>query len=59
MILWLLKECKVKDVPSFGAFRKLQRRLRDTCGTEPTSHTSSLGNIFYVNDVRQSVARVR
>lgn len=59
VILWLLKECHVKDVPSFDSFRKLQRRLAKTCGSEPTKHTSSLGNIFYVNDVRQSVAKVR
>ena len=58
MILWLLKECHVKDVPSFGAFRKLQRNLRQECGSQPTRHTSSVGNIFYVNDVQESVARV-
>jgi hypothetical protein len=58
IILWLLKECRVKDVPSFNAFRKLQTKLRDACGTHPTAHTSSIGNIFYVNDVRESVARV-
>ena len=58
MILWLLKECRVKDIPSFGAFRKLQHKLRGSCGTRPTVHTSSVGNIFYTNDVRESVARV-
>ena len=58
MILWLLRECRVKDVPSFGAFRKLQQNLRQECGTQPSRHTSSVGNIFYVNDVRESVARV-
>jgi hypothetical protein len=58
IILWLLKECRVKDVPSFNSFRKLQTKLRDACGTRPTAHTSSIGNIFYVNDVRESVARV-
>jgi len=58
MILWLLKECHVKDTPSFGAFRKLQHKLRGSCGTQPTVHTSSVGNIFYANDVRESVVRV-
>ena len=58
MILWLLKECHVRDVPSFDAFRKMQHGLRGACGTQPTVHKSSVGNIFYVNDVRESVARV-
>lgn len=58
MILWLLRECRVRDVPSFDGFRKLQRSLRNQCGTPPTVHKSSVGNIFYVNDVRDSVARV-
>ena len=58
MILWLLRECHVRDVPSFDAFRKMQHGLRGACGTQPTVHKSSVGNIFYVNDVRESVARV-
>lgn len=59
VILWLLRELHVKNVPSFNAFRKMQKGLRKTCGSEPEMHTSSLGNIFYVNDVRRSVAKVR
>ena len=58
VILWLLKQCGVKDIPSFGAFWKLQNKLRASGGTWPTVHTSSVGNIFYTNDVRDSVARV-
>jgi hypothetical protein len=58
MILWLLKECRINNVPSFDAFRQLQHRLHNECGSEPTMHTSSVGNIFYVNDVRQSIAKV-
>lgn len=59
MILWLLKEAGVPHVPSYASFRKMQAGLRDLCGSTPQPHTSSLGNIFYVNDVRESVARVR
>ncbi|KIK02140.1 hypothetical protein K443DRAFT_122032 [Laccaria amethystina LaAM-08-1] len=55
MILWLLKEAGVAHVPSYAGFRKLQNELRDLCGSTPQQHTSSLGNIFYVNDVRESV----
>ena len=58
MILWLLKEAGVAHVPSYTSFRKMQNELRELCGSTPQQHTSSLGNIFYVNDVRESVARV-
>ena len=58
IILWLLKQCCVPEVPSYDSFRKLQNSLRTTCGSEPTSETSSLGNKFSVNDVQTSVAKV-
>lgn len=58
VILWLLKQCKVQQVPSLDSFRKMQVAIRSNCGSDPVHHTSSLGNIFYVNDVRDSVARV-
>lgn len=57
MILWLLHEAGVPNVPSYDAFHKLQTTLRKTCGSEPTQCTSSLGNIFYVNDIQESIAR--
>jgi hypothetical protein len=58
MILWILKESGVNNVPSYDAFRKLQNNLREVCGSVPKPYTSSLGNLFFVNDVRESVARV-
>jgi hypothetical protein len=58
IILWLLKQCRVLEVPSYESFWKLQNSLRTTCGSEPTPQTSSLGNKFSVNDVRESVAKV-
>ncbi|KAF6765746.1 hypothetical protein DFP72DRAFT_798276 [Ephemerocybe angulata] len=57
MILWLLEECGVGDVPSYTGFRKLQEGLRKSVGFEPVKYTSSVGNVFYVNDVRNSVAQ--
>ncbi|KAJ7193158.1 hypothetical protein GGX14DRAFT_537656 [Mycena pura] len=57
IILWLLKECKVKGVPSYNSFRKMQEELRKICGSEPRPYVSSAGNRFFVNDVRESVAR--
>jgi hypothetical protein len=48
MILWILKECKVA----------MQEGLRELCGSTPKAYTSSIGNRFFVNDVRESIARV-
>lgn len=58
MTLWVMKESGAKNVPSYEAFRKMQTSLRELCGSVPKSYTSSIGNLFYVNDVRESVARV-
>ena len=38
--------------------QKMQNELRVLCGSTPQQHTSSLGNIFYVNDVQESVMQV-
>ncbi|SJL18296.1 uncharacterized protein ARMOST_21882 [Armillaria ostoyae] len=57
MILWLLKETGATDVPSYKVFRQLQADLRELCGSSPKAYTSGLGNHFYVNDIRDSVAR--
>jgi len=58
MVLWILKESGLSNVPSYEAFRKMQTDLRKRCGSEPTECKSSLGNIFYVNDIQETVARV-
>ncbi|KAF8874151.1 hypothetical protein CPB84DRAFT_1690343 [Gymnopilus junonius] len=57
MVLWILKEVGVPNVPSYDAFHKLQTDLRKTCGTNPTKHESMLGNIFYLNSLEDSIAR--
>ncbi|KAJ7266016.1 hypothetical protein C8J57DRAFT_1436108 [Mycena rebaudengoi] len=57
MILWILSQCNVADVPSYNAFRSMQDRLRGLCGSEPVPYTSSIGNRFFVNDIRDSIAR--
>ncbi|KZP11281.1 hypothetical protein FIBSPDRAFT_899076 [Athelia psychrophila] len=57
MILWTLRESGVKNTPSYSSFRKMQQQLQMLCGSEPKAHVSSLGNIFYVNDIRESIAR--
>jgi len=59
MILWILKECGVPNVPSYDAFHKMQTVLRKCCGSEPQLAKSMLGNVFYINDIRETIARVR
>ncbi|KAJ7215182.1 hypothetical protein C8J57DRAFT_1600480 [Mycena rebaudengoi] len=57
MILWMMRQCGAKDVLSFNAFREMQRRIRKTTGVRSEPHKSDLGNLFYVNDVRDLVAK--
>ncbi|KAJ6625360.1 hypothetical protein B0H10DRAFT_2174244 [Mycena sp. CBHHK59/15] len=57
MILWIMKECGAKDVPSFNAFRSMQKHIRKTTGVRSELHKSDLGNLFYVNDVRDLISK--
>ncbi|KAF7344773.1 hypothetical protein MVEN_01638300 [Mycena venus] len=57
IILWILKECNVSSVPSYNSFRKMQDQLRKFRGSEPKAYTSSVGNRFFVNDIRETIAR--
>ncbi|KAL0954389.1 hypothetical protein HGRIS_003373 [Hohenbuehelia grisea] len=57
MILWLLNECNVPGTPSYGAFRRTQSQMQKVCRSVPVQYKSSLGNIFYTNDIRDSVAK--
>ncbi|KAF9541558.1 hypothetical protein CPC08DRAFT_803425 [Agrocybe pediades] len=57
MFLWVLKECNVPNTPSYDAFRKMQHNMHGLIGSEPKMHKSKpLDNVFYVNDIRESVA---
>ncbi|KAJ7133713.1 hypothetical protein C8R43DRAFT_895024 [Mycena crocata] len=57
MILWIMKECGAKDVPSFNGFRAMQKHIRKTTGVRSEAHKSDLGNLFYVNDIRDLIAK--
>ena len=57
-LLFCLRTLGVKNVPSYDAFRAMQKDLHEKCGNSTTGHVSSLGNRFYVNDLRQTVSRV-
>ncbi len=58
LILWLLHELGAPDVPSYKTLRAMQKSLREICGSIPKAHKSGLGNHFYVNDIRDSIAQV-
>ncbi|KAF7351615.1 hypothetical protein MSAN_01594000 [Mycena sanguinolenta] len=57
MIIHFAKQLGAPDVPSLKAFRKMQQTLQSTCGNKPIKITSQLGNVFYMNDIRETLAR--
>ncbi|KAJ7929864.1 hypothetical protein B0H13DRAFT_2310253 [Mycena leptocephala] len=48
--IWILRECRAKDVPSLDALRKTQKNLRSCCGVPTIPCTSLQGNNFCLND---------
>lgn len=59
VFLWVLKESGAPDVPSLGQLRKVQATLCDSSGVSSELHTSAHGNVFYMNDIRSIVSKVR
>ncbi|KAJ7939128.1 hypothetical protein B0H13DRAFT_1850862 [Mycena leptocephala] len=57
MILWIMDACGARDVPSFNKFRAMQKHIRKMVGARSEAHKSSLGNVFYVNDIRDLIAK--
>ncbi|KAJ7644882.1 hypothetical protein FB45DRAFT_735642 [Roridomyces roridus] len=57
MVLWIMKECGARDVPSFNEFRSMQTHIRKLVGVRSDLHKSDLGNNFYVNDIRDLIAK--
>ena len=58
VFLWILKESGAQGVPSFKQLRGLQAKLRETSGTPSKLYKSAHGNLFYMNDLRETVANV-
>jgi hypothetical protein len=54
LIIWLLKECGVRGVPSLGAFQKMEKSLQAMCRFQPQTCKTARGNIFTVNDPASS-----
>ncbi|KAJ7891631.1 hypothetical protein B0H14DRAFT_2273662, partial [Mycena olivaceomarginata] len=59
VFLWVLKEARCKDVPSFDHLRRVQKQLRTQCGTPSIPCKSPLGNVFFMNDPRAIIAKDR
>lgn len=59
VFLWVLRETGARDVPSLDRLRKAQKALRQECGIPTIQCESALGNVFFMNDVRTVIARVR
>ncbi|KAI0368156.1 hypothetical protein BV20DRAFT_948572, partial [Pilatotrama ljubarskyi] len=57
MFLYVLRESGVKGVPSFDGFRKMQARLRESCGIPTIPCRSARGNVFYMVDPRVLLAQ--
>lgn len=58
VILWALGQCGADDVPSFKRLRKFQEELQAERGIASREFKSYLGNVFYMNDIRQLIAKV-
>ncbi|KAJ7343257.1 hypothetical protein DFH08DRAFT_915165 [Mycena albidolilacea] len=56
MIIHFAKQLGAPEVPSLKAFRKMQQTLQSTCGNKPIKITSQFGNVFYMNDIWQTLA---
>ncbi|KAJ6588551.1 hypothetical protein B0H19DRAFT_1013424 [Mycena capillaripes] len=57
VFLWVLKEARCNDVPSFDHLRRVQKQLRTQCETPSIPCKSPLGNIFFMNDPRAIIAK--
>ncbi|KAJ7487101.1 hypothetical protein FB451DRAFT_1026126 [Mycena latifolia] len=57
VFLWVLKEAKCKDVPSFDRLRRVQKGIRAQCGIPTIPCKSVQGNVFFMNDPTAIIAK--
>ncbi|KAJ7488709.1 hypothetical protein B0H11DRAFT_2405755 [Mycena galericulata] len=48
-IIWVMRECRTPNVPTFSALRKRQAAMTREINIDSQHHTSSLGNHFFMN----------
>ncbi|KAF7292620.1 hypothetical protein MIND_01159900 [Mycena indigotica] len=57
LVLKLLKCLGAHDIPTLKSLRKIQKQIHTEVGNTPTKITTAFGNVFYINDIRDSIAR--
>ncbi|KAF7371507.1 hypothetical protein MVEN_00005500 [Mycena venus] len=55
-IIWVMRECKTPDVPSFSALRKKQAELTKNINIQTRHHVSAMGNEFFMNHPAELLA---
>ena len=58
-IIWVMRECRTPDVPTFSALRKKQAELTKDVKIQTIRHVSAMGNEFYMNHPAELLALVR
>lgn len=58
VILWLLRVCGIRDVPSYKALRKVQEDIQKDAGIPTLHRKSPQGHTFSFNDPRALIANV-
>ena len=59
IFLWVLNQSGVDNVPSLKELRRMQERLQAESGVPTKQFQSPQGNIFFQNDIRDIIAKVR
>ena len=59
VLLWLLRELGIKEIPSFEALRKVQKSLCQKQGIPTINYKTPKGNAFSFHDPQVLVANVR
>jgi hypothetical protein len=57
LILNLLKQLGVPNVPSLKTFRRIQLKMQERYGNTSHKITSHLGNVFHMNKISETLAR--
>ncbi|KAJ6613376.1 hypothetical protein B0H10DRAFT_1643835, partial [Mycena sp. CBHHK59/15] len=55
-IIWVMRECRTPDVPTFSALRKKQAELTKDVKIQTIRHVSAMGNEFYMNHPAELLA---
>ncbi|KAF7293432.1 FAD-binding-3 domain-containing protein [Mycena indigotica] len=57
VILQFARALGAPDIPTLKGLRKMQQLLQKTVSSEPQRVQSSMGNVFYINDIRATISR--